>query len=95
MLGRNGPADFFRAPLQIANERLTPYQVYSFEPGFDREIPLNFYKSWHFLYENDPLFSIGNGNFPIALSHFAALVAGIDHRRFVCRRGCATEVPFL
>ena len=28
---------FFHASLLIANERLTPYQVYSFEPGSDKE----------------------------------------------------------
>ena len=42
-----------------------------------------------------PSSALGTEISPITLSHFAALVFGIDHRRFVCRRGCASEVPFL
>ena len=38
MLGENvRQRTFFPASLLICDERLTPYQVYSFEPGFDGE----------------------------------------------------------
>ena len=40
---------FARASLLIANERLIPYQVYSFEPGFDRESKSRIKKGGQFL----------------------------------------------
>ena len=74
---------FFHALPQIADERLTPDQVYSFEPGFDRESKLRIKNGWgglfFFLTKTPLLATRPSNNVPLE-AKFQAAAANASER---------------